>query len=158
MGLDFSIRPADLQEVDLARRSQAKMETRIILRKVAAAASHLVYLAGIPGDDTNARPDGAPVAVRPGKLNGGPVIVVLALQAIEVHRLIHVIDDHIQISVVVDVAKRAAASRAQIEYGTPNALRNILEARPLQVPVDDLALAVVRFGLELVDLRINMTI
>jgi len=80
------------------------------------------------------------------------------LQAEQVRPVVDVRDRDIHVSVVVEVRERRAAARLRRGDRFSETLADIREAAVAEITVDDLPLLVTRFGVELDNLRIHVTV
>jgi hypothetical protein len=71
---------------------------------------------------------------------------------------VDVVDDDVDVAVVVEVGERRTTTGFGNRYRRSELLRDIGEASVLEVPVDDFALLVARFGLEAINFRIDMSV
>ena len=91
------------------------MHAHIALRKVATAAAHFINLlvrlplAGNPGNAFHPSANTAAVGFRTNGFDLDPVVAGLRIAAYQLRKVVHRIDDHIDIAVIVEVAERASA-------------------------------------------------
>src|SRR4051812_10514887 len=111
--LNGPIWPPDLNAVDGLLLLESEVQTPIVLREVASTASPLVDLDEIAGDDFDFRSVRTPVALRADKVDHEEVICVAAVVAKNRRRTIQVVDDHVDVTVVVDVSKGRAPAHGK---------------------------------------------
>src|SRR4051794_35164098 len=93
------------------------MDSQIVLRQVAAAASDLVTLSNIAGCNLHKRTDRERASLGCGKLKGYPVISVAPFVIKHHWRRIKIANHNIDMSIVVQVAKRCSSGRSLLEQG-----------------------------------------
>ena len=90
--------------------SQAEAEAQVALRHHAGAGMNLVDLRMLSGHHAHARADGRAVAMGAQQFDGDPIILVAAVVAQKRRVIVHVQDQHVDVAVVVVIAKGAAAA------------------------------------------------
>src|SRR5438477_3239001 len=109
--VNLPARPANLQHVDSLSLPQPEVNAQIILREVAATAAHFIdllmgfRLSGQMCHTHQPRPDSAAVRFRSNRTNLDPVVIQFQITTEQLRITIHGIDDHIDISIVIEIAK-----------------------------------------------------
>src|SRR5438552_10749179 len=148
--------PAYLQDIDACRRAQPEVQHELVLAHVARAGLYLGDRSAARHRDRRARAHCASVALRPLQGQAEPVIAVPALVEQDQRRVIHVVDNQIQVAVVIQVRVGAAAAaplprEARLEpYLPERAVAEVLEKQD--------ALPVLRVQGIPINLRIDMPI
>src|SRR5581483_1558380 len=94
------------------------MNAQIVLGKVTAAAAYFIYLlerlldSGHAGNALNTRADATAIRFGPNRPHFDPVIARSRVAAEELWNVIYAIDDNINIAIIIEIAKGAAASRS----------------------------------------------
>jgi hypothetical protein len=102
--------PINLQLVNSSGGAQSKMEPQIILREIAAAASHLIDLRVVSGCASHPGADATTVGFHSYEPEFDPVIPIYAVRTQKSGIAVHVIDDQVYIPVIIEVAKSYAAT------------------------------------------------
>ena len=106
-------------DVGAGCRSQPEMQARVVAGKIAALAHHFLRLDMSAVTNQHARADGAAVALRPHEPDLDPVVSGGGVVAQQRRRLILIHHQDVEIAVVVEVAKSAAAAHvASIDRGS----------------------------------------
>src|SRR6266446_6757280 len=107
--LPLAARPIDIDPLNAGRAPQSEMQPEIALRQVAAAAPHFIHLGAAAGREAHARSNGAPVGPDSFKFEKDPVPRGLMRRLQQRWRLILIVDQHLNGSVVIVVSKSCAA-------------------------------------------------
>ena len=142
-----AVRPAHLDPLDACRSAEAGVDAQVVLRVVAAAATHLAHERGAASDDADARADGAAIGLscRPARAPS-TTPPVGEVEPVQVRRVVHVVHHDVDVAVVVEVAERGASARARRRHRRAQTLGHVLESAVAQVAIDHLALLVARLG------------
>ena len=134
------------------------MQAQIILRIVARSAHHFIDLAAPASRDFHPCADCRAVRPRANTLDHEPVAFVTAVVTQQRRRTVQVIDDHIHIAIVVQVAECTASRQVFFAYRRPNLQRNIFEAAIAEIAVQDFGLPISDVQLPPLNLRIHMPV
>src|ERR1051326_3415870 len=74
--LNVSVRPANMDRIDLGGSSQAEVESQIVLRKITASAALFTELLHAATSDRQSRPNGLTIAVCPDQFEKDAVIAI----------------------------------------------------------------------------------
>src|SRR5437764_1727548 len=102
-------RPEDFYKICPGCFSHTEMQAQIVLRVIARAAHHLCDLRVAPGDYSDTCADGTAIRTSSSALNHQPTIPVSAVVAKNRWSSIEVVYDDIDITIIVNVAERAAS-------------------------------------------------
>src|SRR5438045_2512697 len=105
-----SRRPANLNRIDFRRGIQTKMDSQIILGKIAAAAMNLVDLRHTTGDNLDSGANSGPVALASSKLKRDPMIGIVAFVMQNELPPIDVLNDNVDPSIIIEVPKCCSAA------------------------------------------------
>src|SRR5439155_1759819 len=163
-GFDEAAGPADFEELDVFRFADAKVHAQIVLRKIAAAATHFVdlrmqaLLARKMRDTFDARADAAAIGFRADGFDFDPVVGGAGIATQQLRKIVDGVDDDVEVAVIVEVAEGASARGDRRGNSGASVIGNIFEAPVAQIFVEQLALRITRFSLELLDFGINVTV
>ena len=134
------------------------MQPQVVLRIVAAAAADFLPLLAVGGDEAHQRADGVAVRLRAHELQRHPMALAGLIEAEEIGRVVQVVDDDVDVAVVVEVGKGGAAAGLRRRHRRAELLGDVGEAPVAEVAIDDFALLVAGFGLELPHLGIDVAV
>src|SRR3989442_370190 len=162
--LDEAAGPADFQEFDVLGFADAEMDAQIILRKIAAAAAHFVYLrmealfAREVRDAFYARADAAAIRFGADGFDFDPIVARTRVATQKLRVIVDGVDHHVEVAVIVKVAEGAAARRDRGGDSRSSVVGNVFETAVAEILVEKLALRIAGFGLELLDFGIDVAI
>jgi hypothetical protein len=146
-----------LEPIDARRRAESHVHAQVVLRQVAAAATHLVHLCRAAGRDAHARPDRAAVRRGADQLQQQPPVLGRRAGQEQIGRVVHVADHDVDGAVVVDVAERRSAAGLRCRHRRAEPLAHVFED-PLDVAVHDLALLVAGVTAQLAHLGVHVPV
>src|SRR5579863_2979476 len=120
--------PFDFKQIDFGVFTQPKVDSQVILRKVAASTSDLVDLGERSGNAPHASPDRTPIRFCSHELDVDPVIRVEPADLQQRRRCILIIHHNVDTAVIVEVAKRAASPGRGCGDRTACQLRHLLKS------------------------------
>ena len=109
--------------------SQAEVGPQIVLRKEAAARADLAQLLFAPGADRDLCADREPVPGRGRGAHRDPVALRRLPVLQQRRRIVHVVDDEVEIAVVVEITDSEAAANAGDLQTRAGAIRHVAEPR-----------------------------
>src|SRR4029077_10814428 len=118
------------------------MQPEVVLRIIARSAHHLINLAVFPGRHLDTSADGRSVRARPHALDHDPIVLVAAIVAQQRGRPIQVVDDYVDITIVVEIPKGAAASQILDSNGWSGLPGNVFEMTVSKTAIQNLRLLV----------------
>src|SRR5207245_1526559 len=104
------------EELDVFRFADAKVHAQIVLRKIAAAATHFVdlrmqtLLARKMRDTFDARADAAAIGFRADGFDFDPVVGGAGIATQQLRKIVDGVDDDVEVAVIVEVAEGASRS------------------------------------------------
>src|SRR5207245_1141665 len=143
-GFDEAAGPADFEELDVFRFADAKVHAQIVLRKIAAAATHFVdlrmqaLLARKMRDTFDARADAAAIGFRADGFDFDPVVGGAGIATQQLRKIVDGIDDDVEVAVIVEVAEGASARGDRRGNSGASVIGNIFEAPVAQIFVEQL--------------------
>src|SRR5437660_3531025 len=161
---DEAAGPADFEKLDGFGFADAEVEAQIVLRKIATAAADFVdlgmetFFAGEMRDAFDARADAAAIGFCANGFDFDPVVCGAGIAAQKLRKIVDGVDDHVEVAVIVEVAESAAARSDGHGDSGAGIVGNIVEAAVAQILVEQLALRVTCFGLELLDFGIDVAV
>ena len=75
------------------------------------------------------------------------MVVVVPVVPVQIHRLIDVIHDYVDVAVVIHVTERAAPASAQVEQRAADLIGDIVKPFAFPVEIENLSLAILGFRL-----------
>src|ERR1051326_4760838 len=109
--------PVHLDQIDLGSLLKSEMHSQIALREITAAAVNLANLGQIAGNNFDARANAVAIALHSDSLDQNGIAGVAAIVAQQLRRAVKIIDHDVDITVVINVAKRRAAAGALFGKG-----------------------------------------
>src|SRR5439155_1375109 len=113
-GFDEAAGPADFEELDVFRFADAKVHAQIVLRKIAAAATHFVdlrmqtLLARKMRDTFDARADAAAIGFRADGFDFDPVVGGAGIATQQLRKIVDGVDDDVEVAEIVVKRRRVA--------------------------------------------------
>ena len=129
------------------------MHPKIVLRKIAAAAAYFLDLRTVGGRERDPGANGVAVGSRSDQLQRAPVQASTHIEPEEIGRRVHVVDNHVDVAIVIEVGERGAAAGGRRRDRRAELRRDVLEATVAEVSIDDFSLLIGGFGLQPLDLR-----
>src|SRR5229473_2372588 len=115
-------------------------------------------LAGKMRDAFDACADAAAIGFCADGFDFDPIVAGARIAAQKLGKIVDGVDDDVEVAVIVKVAEGAAARGDRHRDTGARVVGSIVEAPVAQILVQQLALRVARFGFQLLDFRINMSI
>src|SRR6202790_4599611 len=157
-------RPANFEQLNLLRFSNAEVHAQVILRNVAAAAAHLINLLmrlrfpGQVGHAAQTRANSAAIRFCANGFYLQPIIFKTRIAAQQLGKIIVSVHDHVDVTIVVEIAERRAARRDR-RHDPRAALRGHIFKMPVaQIAVENFLLRISRFGPQLLDFGIDVAV
>src|SRR5205807_143856 len=122
--------------------------SQVILRNVAATAADFVDLTmrlGLARNLRNtcqARADPAAIRFRANRAYFDPVVLQLRIATQELWIVVYCIDDHVDVTIIVEVSEGTASRRSRIRDTRPNLQRNVRKMAIAQVSIKQFTLRV----------------
>jgi len=154
----------DFQEVDFIGFAEAEVDAQVVLGEIAAAAADFVdlrmgiFFAGGMGDAPEARADAAAIGFCADGFDFDPVVAGARIAAEELGEIVDSVDDDVEVAVIVEVAEGAAARGHGRGDAGAGVVGNVIEAAVAEIFVEQLALRIAGFGLELLDFGIDVAV
>ena len=138
--------------------TETEVDSEVVLRQVTSTAADFIHLDQISGNGFDAGIQGQTIALRSGKLESDPVVLVPALTAQD-HRLaIQILDDNVDMAVVEKIAEgRATADLRDLDRGSDN-FADIAKGAVVPVQEQELWLVVSGSDIKSVHLRVDMPV
>src|SRR5258708_1838806 len=157
-GFDFPARPANFDRFHFLGRAQAEVQTQIVLREVACAATDFAELFNTCGTNRYAGTDCSAVALRADELEEDAMIAAGVFILDMRRRLAHVQEKDVNVAGVEDVTESSAAARMKRQSGEAGFLGDFVEGAVASVAMKEERLAKARAGFQSVDLRVNVAV
>src|SRR5947207_639248 len=109
-------------------------------------------------DALDARADAAAIGFRADGFDLDPVIRGTGIATQELRKIVDSVDDHVEVAVIVKVAESATARSDRRGDSGPGVVGDILEAPVAEIFVEQFALRITRFRLELLDFGIDVAV
>src|SRR4029077_16374329 len=117
-----------------------------------------LFLTGNFCDTGDASADAAAVGFCADRADFDPIVFVGGVATDEVRRCVDAIDDEVEVTVVVEITKGAAARRSCGRDAGAGIERNVLEVAVAKIAIEEFALWIAGFGGELFDFGIDVTV
>src|SRR5260370_7100283 len=149
-GFDFPARPANFDRFHFLGRAQAEVQTQIVLREVACAATDFAELFNTCGTNRYAGADCSAVALRADELEEDAMIAAGVFILEERRRLAHVQEKDVNVAGVEDVTESSAAARMKRQSGEAGFLGDFLEGAIAVIVMQEIPFAFAAPGSPLV--------
>src|SRR5438034_11015648 len=98
-------RPVNFYDIYRRPFLKSEMQSEIVLRKITVAAMNFVNLLQITGHDRDARSDAVPITLYTNQLDQYGIVCVAAFVSQQLRSAIQIVNDHVDITIIIDVAK-----------------------------------------------------
>src|SRR5215213_2477365 len=156
--VDRAAGPPDFYQVYPGAFLKAEVEPEVVVRNVTRAAAHLVHLGQVLAHDSHPRSYAVAVGAGADRFDEHEIVRISSVIAKELGGSVEVVDHQIDVPVIIQVPECGPPAHALFHQRVARLGRHFRERSVAVVLVKELALAVARVEVGLIDLRVDVTV